>query len=378
MGIFSDGDAYTALGVRRLINAAGADTTKGGSTLSSESLQLMAKANDNWVDMPELYLAAGDHIARLLGVEAAHVTSGAAAALTLSAAACMTGSDKEKMGRLPDSIGMKNEFVVLAAHDYIFSRCLTYPGGKLVKAGDLRGCTLDQLSAAIGPNTAAVEYWVGYLGDADIPTLEQTVELAHRHDVPVIADAAAIVYPLDRFVTTARTADLACFGGKYIDGPNASGYVCGKKDLVDAVVAHGFVEFHSDGQGFGRAMKMDRHQIVALVAVVDAWLSTNHEDRLAAIEQRLVRMNEALSQLPVFNGEIVERFPAYFGYCLRARIDTAAVGKTVPEIAADLYEEDPRIWILPLDDDNVELNVYALNDGEDEIVIERVTNALTT
>jgi seryl-tRNA(Sec) selenium transferase len=205
------------------------------------------------------------------------------------------------MGRLPDSIGMKNEFVVLAAHDYIFSRCLTYPGGKLVKAGDLRGCTPDQLSAAIGPNTAAVEYWVGYLGDADIPTLEQTVEIAHRHDVPVIADAAAIVYPLDRFVTTARTADLACFGGKYMDGPNASGYVCGKKDLVDAVVGHGFVEFHLDGQGFGRAMKMDRHQIIALVAVVDAWLSTNHEDRLAAIEQRLVRMNEALSQLPVFN-----------------------------------------------------------------------------
>jgi L-seryl-tRNA(Ser) seleniumtransferase len=289
----------------------------------------------------------------------------------------MAGNDKQKMGQLPDTTGMKDEFVVLAAHDYIFARCLTYCGGKLVKAGDMSGCTLDQIEAAIGPNTAGVEYYVGYQGDADVPTLQQVIEVAHRHDVPVIADAAAIVYPLDRFVTTARAADLACFGGKYVGGPNASGYVVGRKDLVDAVVANGFVEFHGDGQGFGRGMKMDRGQIVALTAAVDTWLTSNHEDRLAAIEQRLVTMNEALSELPVFEGEIVERFPYYFGYSLRAKIDTAAVGKTVPEIAEDLYEEDPRIWILPLDDDNVELNVYALNDGEDEIVIERVTNALT-
>ena len=123
---------------------------------------------------------------------------------------------------------------------------------------------------------------------------------------------------------------------------------------------------------------MDRGQIVALVSAVDSWLTTNHEDRLADIERRLVRMNDALSQLSVFDGEIVERFPFYFGYSLRAKIDVEAVGKTVPQMADDLYEEDPRIWILPLDDETVELNVYALNDGEDEIVIDRVTAALTT
>ena len=378
MGIFDSGDAYKALGVRRLINAAGADTTKGGSILTQHSIDLMADANRNWVDMSELLRNAGDHVAGLLGVEAVHLTSGAASALTLSAAACMAGNDKQKMGQLPDTTGMKDEFVVLAAHDYIFARCLTYPGGKLVKVGDGRGCTLEQIEAAIGPNTAAVEYYVGYPGDADVPTLQQTVDAAHRHGVPLIADAAAIVYPLDRFVTTARAADLVCFGGKYVGGPNAAGYVCGRKDLVDAVVANGFVEFHGDGQGFGRGMKMDRGQIVALVNAVDSWVTTNHEDRLADVEQRLVRMNDALSELPMFDGEIVERFPLYFGYSLRARIDTEAVGKTVPEMAEDLYEENPRIWILPLDDETVELNVYALNDGEDQIVIDRVTNALTT
>jgi L-seryl-tRNA(Ser) seleniumtransferase len=378
MGIFDGGDAYEALGVRRLINAAGADTTKGGSILTQHSLDLMADANRNWVDMPELLRNAGAHIAGLLGVEAAHVTSGAASALTLSAAACMAGNDKQKMGQLPDTTGMKDEVVVLAAHDYIFARCLTYAGGKLVRVGDESGCTIEQIEAAVGPNTAAVEYYVGYTGDADVPTLQQTVDAAHRQGVPLIADAAAVIYPLDRFVTTARAADLVCFGGKYVGGPNAGGYVCGRKDLIDAVVANGFIEFHGDGQGLGRGMKMDRGQIVALVSAVDSWLTTNHEDRLADIERRLVRMNDALSQLSVFDGEIVERFPFYFGYSLRAKIDVEAVGKTVPQMADDLYEEDPRIWILPLDDETVELNVYALNDGEDEIVIDRVTAALTT
>ena len=153
-------NVYSRLGAVPIINAAGNSTAMGGSTPTPIVKQAMEEAEQHFVDMEELLEKSGDHIASLVGAEAAYVTAGCYAAMVLSTAACMTGNDQEKMDQLPDTTGMKDEVIIQAKQRYGFDRAYTIPGSKLVIAGDENGCTTEQLEAAIGPQTAAVIHFV--------------------------------------------------------------------------------------------------------------------------------------------------------------------------------------------------------------------------
>ena len=228
-------DVYADLGIRPIINCQSQRTSLGGSLLSPEVELAMKEANSSYVIMPELMNKAGERVADLMGVEAAYITSGCAAALALSAAACMAGNDQEKRGRIPNTTGMKNEIVIQKAQRYGYDRSFTIAGAILVEAGEQDSCSIQQFEAALGSRTAAVAYLVEAEHGSSLP-LEDVVEIAHSHGIPVIADAAAQIYPIDYFLETAQTADLVCFGGKFFGAPNSTGFVCGKKELVDAVV----------------------------------------------------------------------------------------------------------------------------------------------
>ena len=235
----ADSSVYRKLGVRPVINAGGNTTMWGGSTPSAAVRQAMDETNGSYVEMRELLELSGRYIAEVLGVEDAYVTPGCAAALVLSAAACITGKDPEKIGQVPDTAGMKNEVVLQRHQQYPYDRCFTVAGGRLVLAGDEDACTEAQLADAIGPDTVAVAY---VYNPADFPTsmkLEDVVRIAHERDVPVIVDAAARIYPVEHFHWIAGSADLVCFGAKYIGAPQSTGFVCGRKDLVEAVAIHG-------------------------------------------------------------------------------------------------------------------------------------------
>ncbi len=145
---------YDEMGVRPVINATGHATVLGGSRVSDRVKQAMEEANKQFVVMKELLERSGQVIAGILGAEAAYVTSGCAGALTLSAAAVMTGKDLEKIRRLPRTAGMKNEIVIQKRHRYKYDRCLTITGAKLVEVGTQKGTTAEQLERAIGPRTA--------------------------------------------------------------------------------------------------------------------------------------------------------------------------------------------------------------------------------
>ena len=231
MAVSSGPSVYTRLGVRPIINAQGNRTVLGGSITTPAVTQAMDEASHTYVEMRELLEKSGEFIAEILGVEAAYVTSGCAAALALSAAACMTGRDPEKIGRLPDTTGMKNEVLLQKPQQYGYDRSFTVPGAKLVRVGDDDGCTRDELDAAIGENTAAVAYLIRADEDDSVVPLEDAVELAHSRGVPVIADAAARIYPLDYFRRNAQSADLVCFGAKYFGASQSAGCVCGNKEL---------------------------------------------------------------------------------------------------------------------------------------------------
>lgn len=386
-------DVYADLGVRPIINCQSQRTSLGGSLLSSEVTLAMEQANSSYVIMTELMDRAGDRVAELLGVEAAYVTSGCAAALALSAAACMTGDDPRKRGQLPNTTGMKDEIVIQKRQRYGYDRSFTVTGAALVEAGDHDGCSVEQLEAAIGPKTAAIAYLVES-DDTRPLSFEDTVALARSHDVPVIADAAAQIYPVDYFAATAQAADLVCFGGKFFGAPNATGFVCGKRELVEAAASHGYVAFQSqddDERAFGRPMKVDRHSVIALLVALDAWVKMDHEDRLWRIDETLEGIGRRLSRVPGVTAEIVS-VSNYWQSALHVTVDIDALGMTAEDVARELDEGDPRIWVglgggdfqkglylhdPSLSDGTFVINAHALNPGEDEIVAERIVEILT-
>ena len=368
-------DVYAKLGARAVINAQGNRTVLGGSATVPEVAAAMAAANDTYVEMSELLARSGEYIADLLGVEAAYVTSGCSAALAFSAAACMTGRDLDKIAQLPDTTGMKNEIVIQKAQRYSYDRSYTVPGAKLVEAGDEEGCTSEQLRDAIGANTAAVAYFIRAVEPCAVVTLEEAVEIAHDAGVPLIADAAAQIYPLDYLLRNAQSADLVCFGAKYMGAPQSTGFLCGRKELVDAASDQGFIAFQENGGlSFGRPMKLDKQEVVAVVAAVERWLKMNHEDRLLLYEERLDTARQILAGTPGLHLEI-ENVPQYYGSSLIVTVDPDVVGKTAQDIADELDGGNPRIWVMMADERAFEFNAHALNEGEEVIVAERIRAA---
>jgi L-seryl-tRNA(Ser) seleniumtransferase len=292
---------YERLGVKPIINARGNNTVLGGSTPSPRVRQAMLDAERYYVDMQQLLDRAGERVAELLGCEAAYITPGAAAALALGAAACITGNDADKVARLPDTSGLKDTVLIQAGHRYHYERAVTVPGTHLVEVGDAQGTTTAQLEAALTSNVATVLVPAHMDGVPGTLSLRQVNEIAHARGVPVITDAAGRVYPIERFKMYAREgADLVAFGAKYLGALNASGILCGRRDLVTAAATHGFMGFETVawGKSFGRPLKLDRQTIVAVVAALEEWLEMDHEARVAGYEGRLRAMADQLNGAP--------------------------------------------------------------------------------
>src|SRR5215831_18234017 len=233
---------YDTIGVRTIINAKGSSTRVSGALLAPEVTAAMQEAAQYCVDMTEIQAAASKIIAEATGAEAGYVTSGAASGLLLGAAACVTGLDPGKMNRLPDTTGMKDEIVMVRSQRNFYDHAVRGAGARIVEVGlpdrfagagvrDAEGWEIDQ---AIGERTAAVFY---VASASARPPLAEVVKIAHARGVPVLVDAAGQLPPTDnlrRFV--ALGADLVAFsGGKAIGGPQASGFLAGRRDLIAAV-----------------------------------------------------------------------------------------------------------------------------------------------
>ena len=371
-------EVYKRLGVRPLINAGGTQTLWGGSTLSPEVMGAMVDANSNYVEMEELLDKAGEHVAKLMGVEAAYITSGCFAALALSTAACMTGRDRQKISQLPEIVGIKHEVLIQTKHRNSYDREFPVPGGVLVEVGDTDGCTVDALDGAIGPNTAAVAYLARRDADSSIIPLADVVKTAHAHGVPVIVDAATHIYPVDYFRGLAQSADLVCFSGKYFNAPPAVGIALGKKELMDAVADHGYIGFYNpDGRSFGRGFKIGRHDVIGLVAALEWWLNADHAERHAKDEATLAGMQQALENTEGVGEMEIVHVGAHTGSTLHVGVDSEVAGKDAGQVVAELNNGVPRIRVGG-SDDSIIIHGHTLNEGEEEIVIDRLKAVLSS
>ena len=371
---WGDGAIYRKLGVRPFVNAQGHGTFVGGRNHAAVR-EAIESAGLLFVDTRELQASAGEYIAEMLGVEAALPTPGCAAAVMFSIAGCMAGDDVEKQRRIPDTTGMKNQVVLQGPHRYAANRMYEVPGATIVYAGADERCTADELAAAIGPDTAAVGYEVRPTDhpdwtDGTLP-IEDAVRVAHANGVPVIADAASRSDPPDYMRHNAHSADLVCFGAKYFGGPNNGGFVCGKRDLVEAAAAHNFVsDVHgADMMPWGRGHKLDRISIVGTVSALEEWLTADHEDRVIEYRRRIAVVQDGLSGIagvatrPSDDGNSVDVVLSH------------PIARTAEQVVAELDDGEPRVKVGGAGD-TVNVAVFPLNPGDETIVAERLAAVL--
>ena len=358
---------YDDLGVRSIINASGTLTRLGGSRMAPEVLAAMAEAAAAFVPIDGLQERAGAVIAEITGAEAGYVVAGAAAGLALATAACVAGLDVAKMDRLPDTTGMKDEVVVQRGHRNAYDHMIRSVGVRFVEVGYLGypgagGTWPWQLDAAITERTAAVACPI--LDTPGTLSLPEVVEIAHARNVPVIVDAAAELPPranLRRFI--AEGADLVTFsGGKAIGGPQASGILAGRADLIASVaLQHQDMDVRAatwtkrpwlaDGrlggvphQGFGRSMKIGREEIVGLVVALQRYAAGDDAQDAARWRARLARVEESLSGLPGVT--LTHRFTAERPVPrLELAVDQAALGMTAYDVVNRLFDGEPAIAV---------------------------------
>ena len=285
---------YQDLGARRFINAAGTYTRLGGSRMPPVVVAAMAEAARHFVDMDELQLRVGARLAALTRNEAAYVTSGAAAGLTLATAACMAGTDPGRARQLPDVRGLPNQVVMQRAHRNPYDYAVRLLPIELVEIGYPNQITPVEgweLEHALGEHTAAVLYVAGgWTSPGSLP-LPMVADIAHRRGVPVIVDAAAQLPPKEnlwRF--TQLGADLAIFsGGKDLRGPQSTGLIVGRRDLVDACFLLG-----APHHGIARGFKVGKEEMVGLLAAVQRYIEQDEEARLQWTERFVASLVERL------------------------------------------------------------------------------------
>ncbi len=299
--------------MKRIINAYGTNTRLSGGMIAPEVVAAMAEAARSCFEMHDVQAAASRAITEATGAEAGIVTAGAAAALMLGAAACMARLDPAAMNRLPDTDGLPNEFIVSRSQRNMYDRSLRVAGGQIVEVGipdrlsgpGVRDASAGEIAEAITPRTAAVFHLAGV--DAE-PPLDDLVRVAHARGIPVLVDAAAQLPPasnLRRFID--QGADLVCFsGGKAIGGPQASGILCGRQDLVSSALVQmldldlpeaQFVappEFAPLNQlrflphhGIGRVAKVGKEEVAGLIAALRRFVAEEPATRTARWNARL-------------------------------------------------------------------------------------------
>lgn len=362
---------YERFGVKPIINVAGPATRYGGALMEKEALEAMNEAAKEAMRLDQLQAAASKVIAGVTHAEAGIVTCGAAAALTLGTAACIAGLDVAKMNRLPDTSGIPNEVIIPWNQFSGYAHCIRAAGARLIGVGipnfvvppyEVHIVSKQNIESGITSNTVAITYRP-QIGSH--PPLKDVIEISKKYNIPTILDAAGLVPPLEnlhRFIDMG--ADLVCFsGGKGIRGPQASGILCGRRNLIASatlqtldMAGEPFDEWNPPSslipkeelcdkpeQGIGRSMKVTKEGIIGLLVA----LQNLTEEKIAEkVEYRKGLLREIQAKLKNIAGlEIMVLENAGPYPVLEVKIDKKIVGKSAYEMAQRLMDGDPSIYI---------------------------------
>ena len=361
---------FSDLGVKSFINAIGPYSSLGGAVMWPEVIDAMDYAIRNKIRMSDLQDAVGRRIAALLGANAAMVTSGATGAIILGTAACMTGGNRERQERIPDTTGMPNEVLILKSQRYLYDRSIRAPGAVLVEVE-----TEADIRAAVNERTAMMFYLQNRPSNLAL-TVEVYIRLAKEFGVPIFCDAATTVPPVSNIRRTVEMGfDLVCYsGGKGLRGPYSAGLLLGREDLVRHARANGA----PNHRAYGRSMKVAPEEYLGMMVAVEKSLqfdeAADFERQLELIEQ----MDASLSSLEGVITEIrtpgVEAREPY----VEVRWDSSRYPIAVADVKQALRDGEPSVEVraLFLSDGQLHLTATMLKPGEAEIVTRRVREIL--
>jgi uncharacterized pyridoxal phosphate-dependent enzyme len=375
---------YTRLGVKTVINCRGTWTYLSGSLEFPEVRRAQVEAAQHFVNMIDLQRAVGRRLSELTGAESGLITSGAAGAMAAATAACMAGADDKHIWQLPDTTGLKNEVVMVGGRS-AFDSAIRLTGAKLVLV-----FSAEELASAINDSTAMI--YTTDLGEK----LERELAIAKGRRIPILLDDAAGIPPIDNAKLYARMGiDLYCFsGGKGLRGPQCSGLLLGRRELIDAALMN-----CSPREGaVCRAMKVGKEEVIGCLTALETWLQLDEKKLYTEWNARVDRIRKLLDIVPGVKTDIYvpddgNRYPT-----LRVSWDQQAWGFSVSDCVRELRGGNPTIEVLGVDNpslvttvregnpnrkepkqpDHIELVSMTIKPGEEIIVGQRLRTILRT
>ena len=369
------GQVYRRFGARPIINAAGTVTRLGGSRTRPEAIAAMAEATNYMVDMLELNSRAGDVIARVTGAEAGFVCNGAASGLLLQAAAVIAGTNPAIAQQLPHPEGVPNEIIIQTLHRFPYDQAYRAAGAKLVTIGTGRRCAPWELEVAINERTAAVAYLFSPFIARTGLSLPQVAEIAHARGVPVIVDGASMVPPksnLRRYIEMG--ADLVTIsGGKGIRGPQGSGLLFGRKDLVDGAAFNA-----SPNQFLGRGMKVSKEEIIGFLTALELFVEEDEEKKMSDLRKKARHIVDALIEIPGLEVSVEQDGNDYLVPTAVLKFGPGWNGPTKDDFMAALEEGDPPVFLQGsfVPEDVMAVDPFNVSEEEIPVLINRLREEL--
>ena len=359
------------LGLRPFLSCQGHNTVIGGSRMPPEVIRAIAEANDYFIDMHALNKAAGDYIAGVMEAEAAVVSAGSFSAMLLGAAACLTGTDQEKIEALPHPTWDKVECLTQTQHRFNYDRAYRAAGMKIVEADTKQGL-IDKIS----DKTAMISVLARvYRQENNLPgTLmpEELIEIGKQHGVPVLVDAASELPPSDIMTRYSRAgADLVVIsGGKGLRGPQSSGILAGRKDLIEAATLN-----HSPYKAIGRGMKVGKEEIIGLVAAVRRYAALDHDAIAEGWNKKAQYVADRLNEVPGMKAECKDNTQGYNN--VHFSWDKSVIPISGGELSKRLREGEPRILINGGGDGPAAgLTTQCMRDGDEIFAARGITELL--
>ena len=366
---------YAELGVPLVIHAGGPTTNYGGSLMRPDTLAAMAEAGRAFVSVETLNRRIGAYIAEVTEAESGMVVAGAAAGMVLSLAACMTGSDLAAIRRLPDTTGLKDEMVIQKIHRGPYSHMYGFTGARIVEVGNVSSCLPEELDAALTDRTAAVAFLFAPGNPRGGLTLSQVAEIAHARGVPVIVDAAMTVPPrenLTRFIHDG--ADLVTMsGGKVIRGPQATGLLYGRADLIEAAHLNS-----SPNHAIGRPSKVAKEEMVGLYAALRSYMDSDEDEMLREMGELVEIIVDDVGEIDGVRATVEFDDDRFFVPTAVVGFEPDWGGADAQTIGDALLAGEPIIYVR-VDPARNQLEAYSANlqPGEPEIIGRRLREELT-
>jgi L-seryl-tRNA(Ser) seleniumtransferase len=362
-------DYFKELGVRTFINAAGTYTAMSGCLMRDDVMDAINYASKQYVNIDDLQDKVGARIAELLECEAATVTSGCFSALTLGLAGVLTGTDSEKVSRVPtDLTGMKSEVILQKSHNIGYSHALKNCGVKLILVE-----TAAEMEAAINDQTAML--WFLNYGNPDGQVkYDEFLAIGKKHGIPTMIDCAADVPPKENlFKYTRMGFDLVCFsGGKGLRGPQSAGLLLGRKDLIAGARQNAAPR----GDTVGRGMKVNKEECLGMLAALENFLSRDHKADWKLWEGQIQHIHDAVSSVDGVNAEIHVPEIANHVPSLKVSWDMNMIKLDGNQVREKLRMGHPSIQTVG-DKESLGITTWMLNPGEERVVASRIKEILS-